>query len=180
MAAIPLPATPLSQRAEPSPLWSETSPKCPIRRGTTRIPRVGCGKAKRDCASRAPPPLGATARRTRGVLVVRATPPFERWCATGADKGGGQDGSPLPPVRGGRSHHSDPSREGPRASREAGAGDSRAEATDKQATARTLDKIDTWRTVASTCQWASKIAGFWAPKVAGSARWPTVSCRVDP
>ena len=50
-----------------------------------------------EAAPRVPPSLGATARRTRGVLVVRAPPPFERWCATGADKGGGQDGSPLPP-----------------------------------------------------------------------------------
>ncbi len=40
---------------------------------------------------------GETVRRTRGVLVVRATHPFDRWCGTGADKGGGQGGGPLPP-----------------------------------------------------------------------------------
>ena len=54
MAAILLPATPLSQRAEPSPLWCGTFPARLIRRGTTRITRVGCGKAKRGCASRIP------------------------------------------------------------------------------------------------------------------------------
>ncbi len=46
--------TPLSQRAEPSPLWLRILPKRRIRRGTTRISRVRCGKAKRDCASRVP------------------------------------------------------------------------------------------------------------------------------
>ena len=66
----------LSLGAEPSPLWLETSPKGRIRCGTTPIPRVGCGKAKRGCASRFPLPPGVTARRTRGVLVERATPPF--------------------------------------------------------------------------------------------------------
>ena len=47
MAAILLRKTLLSQRAEPSPVWLETFPKRRIRRGTTRISRVGCGKAKR-------------------------------------------------------------------------------------------------------------------------------------
>ena len=55
MAAILLRKTPLSQRAEPSPVWCGTFPKRRIRHGTTRIPRVGCGKAKRGCASRVPP-----------------------------------------------------------------------------------------------------------------------------
>ena len=32
--------------------------------------------AKRGCASRVPLPPGAAARRTRGVLVEGATPPF--------------------------------------------------------------------------------------------------------
>ena len=76
MAAILLRTTPLSQRAEPSPLWYGTFPKHRIRRGTTGISLVRYGKAKRGCASRVPRSLGVTARRTRGVLVVRATPPF--------------------------------------------------------------------------------------------------------
>ena len=54
MAAILLPTTSFSQRAEPSPLWCGTFLKRRIRWGTTRIPRVGCGKAKRGSASRAP------------------------------------------------------------------------------------------------------------------------------
>ena len=66
----------LSQRAEPSPVWSGIFPKRRIERGTTSISRVAGDKAKRGCASRVPPSLGVTARRTRGVLVVRATPSF--------------------------------------------------------------------------------------------------------
>ena len=61
-----------SQTAETSPLWSETSAKRRIRRETTRIFRVHCGKAKRDCASRIPLPSGAAARCTRGVQVEGA------------------------------------------------------------------------------------------------------------
>ena len=85
---IVTPTTPFSQRAEPAPLWFGTFPKCRIKRGTTRIPRVDCGKADRGCASRVPLPPGVTPRRTGGVLVVRATPWFlplvrherrERW-----------------------------------------------------------------------------------------------------
>ena len=34
--------TPLSQRAEPSPLWSRLCPETRIGRGLARIPRVGC------------------------------------------------------------------------------------------------------------------------------------------
>ena len=70
---IVTPATLVSQRAEPSPLWSGTFPKPRIRHGTTRISRVGCRKADRGCASRVPLPPGVTARRTGGMLVVRAT-----------------------------------------------------------------------------------------------------------
>ena len=55
MAATLLRTTPVSQRAEPSSLWWGTSPKRRIRRGTTQIARVGCGKAKRGYASRVPP-----------------------------------------------------------------------------------------------------------------------------
>ena len=53
-----------------------TFPKRRIRRGITRISHVLCDKAKRGCASRVPPSPGATARRTRGVLVEGATPLF--------------------------------------------------------------------------------------------------------
>ena len=67
---------PLSQRAEPSPLWFRTFRERRIGRGTTRISRVPCEKAKRGCASRVPLPPGLAACRARGVLVERATPPF--------------------------------------------------------------------------------------------------------
>ena len=83
------PTTPFSQRAEPSLLWSGTFPKPRIRRGTTRISRVGCDKAKRVCASRVPLPPGVTARRTGGEKVVRATPMF--WPLV--RHGGGQRGT---------------------------------------------------------------------------------------
>ena len=96
----------------PSPLWSETFPKRRIRHGTTRICRVRCGRAKRGCASRVPPSHGATARRTGGVLVVRATPPFLALMRHRRGVDGPTDGPPTPPVWGGRSHHSDPWREG--------------------------------------------------------------------
>ena len=59
----------LSQRAEPSPLSFETFPKRRMGRGITRNSRVPCEKAKRGGASHVPPSPGATARRTRGVLV---------------------------------------------------------------------------------------------------------------
>ena len=68
--------TPFSQRADPPPLWFGTFPKRRMGRGITRIFRVPCDKAKRGCASRVPLPPGATARRTRGVLVEGATPLF--------------------------------------------------------------------------------------------------------
>ena len=55
MAAILLRTTLLSQRAEPSPGWCGTFPKRRTRWGTTQIPRVDCGKAKRGCASRVSP-----------------------------------------------------------------------------------------------------------------------------
>ena len=69
---------PLSQRAEPSPVWFRTFRERPIGRGTTRISRVPCDKAKRGCASRVPLPPGVTARRTRGVLVGRLRRPARR------------------------------------------------------------------------------------------------------
>ena len=51
---ISTPTTPFSQRAESSPLWSETFTKRRIRRGTIRISRIRCDKAKRGCALRVP------------------------------------------------------------------------------------------------------------------------------
>ena len=73
-----------SQRAEPSPLSFGTFPKRRMGRGVARIFRVPCEKAKQGGASRVPPSPGATARRTRGVLVEGATPPlFDRSCGTG-------------------------------------------------------------------------------------------------
>ncbi len=53
------PATGLSERAEPSPLWSVAYPKRRTGRGTARISRVRCGKARRDCPSRVPRRRGA-------------------------------------------------------------------------------------------------------------------------
>ena len=84
-------------------------PKRRMGRGITRISRVPCEKAMRGFASRVPPPPGAAARRTRGVLVVGATPLF--WTLV-RHRGGGA-GAPvgshhLPSSLGGRSLHSDP------------------------------------------------------------------------
>ena len=103
------PTTPFSQRAEHSPLWLETFTKRRIRRGTTRISRVRCDKAKRGSASRVPPSLGATARRTRGVQVEGATPLF--WTLVRhrvGVKGDTQNDTFTLPLKGGRSLHIDP------------------------------------------------------------------------
>ena len=89
--------TPLSQRAEPSPLWFGTFPKRRIRRRTTGVSRVRCGKAKRGCASRVPPSPGATARRTRGVLVEGATPPLLPLVRRGGDQRGTGVRTPFDP-----------------------------------------------------------------------------------
>ena len=125
MEAILRRTTPLTQRAEPSPLWGGTFPKRRTGGGTTRISRLRCGQGKRGCASRVSPSPGVTARRTRGMLVVRATPPFLPLVRHGGGHGwkpGWKPGRhPLPPLRGGRSHHNDPWREGNRADEEAGA-----------------------------------------------------------
>ena len=66
----------LSQRAVSSPSWFDIFPKRGIGRGITSIFRVRYEKAKRGCASHVSLPPGATARRTRGVLVEGATPVF--------------------------------------------------------------------------------------------------------
>ena len=73
---IVIPAMLLSQRAEPSPLWSRLCPETRIGQGLARIARAGCDQAKRGWASRVPLPPGVTARRTGGEKVVRATPGF--------------------------------------------------------------------------------------------------------
>lgn len=59
-----------------------------------------------------PPSLGAAARRKRGVLVVGATPIFLPLLHHGAGVGYSCLYSSLSPASGGRSHHSDPLREG--------------------------------------------------------------------
>ena len=126
MEAILLRTTPFSQRAEPSPLWLETFTKRRIGRGTTRIFRLRCGQGKRGCASRVSPSPGVTARRTRGVLVVRATPqilPLVRHGGGHGWKPGWKPGRhPFAPLAGGRSHHRDPWREGLRTSSRAHGG----------------------------------------------------------
>ena len=49
---------------EPSLLWSGPCLESFIGSGLARIPRVGCDKAKRGCASRVPASHGASWRRT--------------------------------------------------------------------------------------------------------------------
>ena len=97
---IVTPTTYLSQRAEPSPLWLRTLRERPIGRGTKRISCVRCGKAKRGCASRVPLPPGVTARRTGGVLVVRATPTFRPLLRHGGGQRGTGVGTPFAPPAG--------------------------------------------------------------------------------
>ena len=106
--------TPLSQRAKPSPLWSNASPKRRTGSGTTRISRVPCDQPKRGCASRVFLPSVAAARRTGGVLVVGATPGFSALVRHERGQGGTGLRTPYPPLFG-RSHHRDPWREGHRA-----------------------------------------------------------------
>ena len=65
-----------SLRGRPSLLWFGTFPKRRIRRWTTRISHVCCGKAKRGCASRVPPSPGVVARRTRGGAGGESDPTF--------------------------------------------------------------------------------------------------------
>ena len=66
----------LSQRAQPSLLWWSLCLEIRVGHGLAWIPRLLFDKAERGCASRVPLPPGAPARRTRGVLVEGATPPF--------------------------------------------------------------------------------------------------------
>jgi len=92
--------TPLSQRAKPSPLWSNASPKRRKGSGTTRISRFPCDQPKRGCASRVPLSRAAVARRTGGVLVVGATPGFSPLMRH--ERGQGRTGlrTPFPPRSG--------------------------------------------------------------------------------
>ena len=114
--------TPVSQRAEPSPVWSGTFPKRRTGRGTTRISRVRCETAMRGFASRVPLP----ARRgdaPHGREEGGESDPgfFGAGAPRAGEKGGQASGHLFPPLGGGRSHHRDPWREGHRADEEAGA-----------------------------------------------------------
>ena len=110
---IVTPAMLLSQRAEPSPLWSRLCPETRIGQGLARIARAGCNQAKRGCASRVP------------LLARRNGAPHGRGEGGESDPGFFGAGAPragvkvdrgpdtfTPLVFGGRSHHSDPWREG--------------------------------------------------------------------
>ena len=102
----------LSQRAEPSPLWSRPCLESLVGSGLARIPLVGCDDRGGAAAGVSPP---RPARHTRRVMVVRATPPF---LALVRHRGGGGStpkSTTSPPLFGGRSLHSDPWREGHRA-----------------------------------------------------------------
>ena len=108
--------TPLLRGRSSSSLWLATFTKRRTRRGTTRIPRDRCGEAKRGCASHVPPldwRNGAPHERGAGG---ESDPPF---LAAGAARGRAKEDrgrdTLCPPLRGGRSHHSDPWREGHRA-----------------------------------------------------------------
>ena len=85
------------------------------RRDNTDFPRQ-MRKSEARLHLACPPSPGATARRTGAMLVVRATPqilPLVRHGGGHGWKPGWKPGrTPLPPLRGGRSHHSDPWREG--------------------------------------------------------------------
>ena len=90
----------------PSPLWSRLCPGIRIGSGLARIPRVGCDKAKRGCASRVPASPGAPHETGEGG---GSDPPF---FGAGAPPGRGKWSTlrptTYPAPRGGRSLHSDP------------------------------------------------------------------------
>ncbi len=101
--------TPFSQRAKSSSLWSRLCPETRIGSGLARILRILFGKA--PCGAGLSCPRLArrvVAPHRRGRKWRERPPLFGRWCATGEGKGGQGSGHPLPPLRGGRSHHSDP------------------------------------------------------------------------
>ena len=74
-------ATLLSQRAEPSLLWSGPCLESLMGHGLARVPRVGCDNRGGAAPGVSPPrPL----RRTWRGRKWRERPPyFWRWCATG-------------------------------------------------------------------------------------------------
>ena len=90
-----------SQRATPRRCGFGIFQKRRIRRGTTRISRVRCDKARRGYDSRVPPSPGAVARRTRGVLVEGATPRFLALVRHRGGVSGPPFGPPLTPPLGG-------------------------------------------------------------------------------
>ena len=95
----------LSQRAQPSLLWWSLYLEIRVGHGLAWIPRLLFDKAERGCAPRVPSAPGASVRRTRGVLVEGATPPFcplvrHRPVLTGARSGARltlASGGALPP-----------------------------------------------------------------------------------
>ena len=119
--------TPISERAEPLAVVVEDFPEMLQQtRDNTDVPRP-LRKSEARLRLARPPSPGATARRTRGVLVVRATPCFSVLVRHRAGGGGAPEWSHhLPSPAGRRSLHSDPWREGHRAGQEAGAGHSGA------------------------------------------------------
>ena len=80
-------------------------------RDNTDFPRLMRQSEARLRLARPPSP-GVTARRTRGVLVVGATPCFWPLMRHGAGSGYSGLYSSFSPAPGGRSHHRDPWREG--------------------------------------------------------------------
>jgi len=61
---------------ESSLLWSGPCLESLIGSGLARIPRVGCDKVKRGCASRVPASHGASWRRTGGGGSGESDPPI--------------------------------------------------------------------------------------------------------
>ena len=57
-------------------MWLETFPKRRTGRGTTRISRVPCDKAKRGCASRVPLPARRNGVPCEGGAGGESDPPF--------------------------------------------------------------------------------------------------------
>ncbi len=89
----------ISQRAEPTPLWSGLS-----RNAASDAGRHGflatVAEKQSEAAPRVSPSPSATARRTRGVLVVRATPPFWPLVRHGGGKRVTGKTTPFPPLAG--------------------------------------------------------------------------------
>ena len=103
----------LSQRAEPSPLWSRLCPGIRIGRKLARIPRILCGKAQYG-AGLSCPRLARRGRapHRRGRKWRERPRVFGRWCGTGQGEVVHVKIHHLPSPFWGRSLHSDPWREG--------------------------------------------------------------------